>query len=242
MGNDLASTPVMLCGGDHLKKKFLTRLIEEPLMASDCVTEPGAGSDVAGAKIMAEKKGAFGVDLVDNVIISEEVGWGCSGTLEGRASYLAKHLSHKFSTLCIVFKVRFIDSKDRTEFDVATANCRMLIKKDEHKCKVKLYEYGHNQIKENATAWTTNQTVPNVAVGILFGGEAEAEKLFLKEGVFRNPGSGNPEKLTFGLKGKTMNKEDIEGLLAGAFKEAYDKRSQEISLFVTTLKAINERT
>ncbi|KAI1699781.1 acyl-CoA dehydrogenase, middle domain-containing protein [Ditylenchus destructor] len=57
MGNDLASTPVILCGSDHLKKKFLTRLIEEPLMASYCVTEPGAGSDVAGAKTKAEKKG-----------------------------------------------------------------------------------------------------------------------------------------------------------------------------------------
>ncbi|KAI1706992.1 acyl-CoA dehydrogenase, middle domain-containing protein [Ditylenchus destructor] len=57
MANDLASTPVILCGSDHLKKKFLTRLIEEPLMASYCVTEPGAGSDVAGAKTKAEKKG-----------------------------------------------------------------------------------------------------------------------------------------------------------------------------------------
>lgn len=33
MGNDLASTPLILCGNDDVKKRFLSRLIEEPLMA-----------------------------------------------------------------------------------------------------------------------------------------------------------------------------------------------------------------
>ena len=32
-------------------------MIEEPLMCAYCVTEPGAGSDVAGAKTKAVKKG-----------------------------------------------------------------------------------------------------------------------------------------------------------------------------------------
>lgn len=40
-----------------MKKRFLTRLIEEPCVVSYCVTEPGAGSDVASAKTRAEKKG-----------------------------------------------------------------------------------------------------------------------------------------------------------------------------------------
>lgn len=31
--------------------------MEEPLLAAYCVTEPGAGSDVAGVKTKAEKKG-----------------------------------------------------------------------------------------------------------------------------------------------------------------------------------------
>jgi len=31
--------------------------MEEPIVASYCVTEPGAGSDVAGLKTKAEKKG-----------------------------------------------------------------------------------------------------------------------------------------------------------------------------------------
>lgn len=33
MANDLASSPLILCGNDDIKKRFLTRLIEEPLMA-----------------------------------------------------------------------------------------------------------------------------------------------------------------------------------------------------------------
>uniref|UniRef100_A0A7E4W299 Acyl-CoA dehydrogenase NM domain-like protein n=1 Tax=Panagrellus redivivus TaxID=6233 RepID=A0A7E4W299_PANRE len=55
--NDLASTPVQIAGSEAVKKKFLTRLTEEPLVAAYCVTEPGAGSDVAGLKTRAEKKG-----------------------------------------------------------------------------------------------------------------------------------------------------------------------------------------
>ena len=33
LGNDLAATPLILCASDEIKKKFLTRLIDEPLMA-----------------------------------------------------------------------------------------------------------------------------------------------------------------------------------------------------------------
>ncbi|ODM86739.1 putative medium-chain specific acyl-CoA dehydrogenase, mitochondrial [Orchesella cincta] len=39
------------------KKKYIGRLVEEPIVASYCVTEPGAGSDVNGVKTRAEKKG-----------------------------------------------------------------------------------------------------------------------------------------------------------------------------------------
>ncbi|CAD5230261.1 unnamed protein product [Bursaphelenchus okinawaensis] len=55
--NDLACTPLLLAGSQEIKKKFLGRLVEEPLVASYCVTEPNAGSDVAGAKTKALKKG-----------------------------------------------------------------------------------------------------------------------------------------------------------------------------------------
>jgi acyl-CoA dehydrogenase len=39
------------------KKEYLGRLTKECVMASYCVTEPGAGSDVAGARTKAVKKG-----------------------------------------------------------------------------------------------------------------------------------------------------------------------------------------
>ncbi|OXA65037.1 medium-chain specific acyl-CoA dehydrogenase, mitochondrial [Folsomia candida] len=56
-GSGLAAAPVLLGGNEAQKKKFVGRLCEEPIVASYCVTEPGAGSDVAGLKTRAEKKG-----------------------------------------------------------------------------------------------------------------------------------------------------------------------------------------
>ncbi|KAJ1976770.1 hypothetical protein H4R35_002563 [Dimargaris xerosporica] len=55
--NNLAQAPVILAGNTEQKKKYLGRLTEEPLMTAYCVTEPGAGSDVAGIQTRAEKKG-----------------------------------------------------------------------------------------------------------------------------------------------------------------------------------------
>lgn len=75
-------TPVIIGGSKEQQKKYLGRMIEEPIVAVSigynffiiahqqkfklncacsfkayCVTEPGAGSDVAGTKTKAEKKG-----------------------------------------------------------------------------------------------------------------------------------------------------------------------------------------
>jgi acyl-CoA dehydrogenase len=55
--NGLASAPVALAASDELKKEYLGRLTEEPLLASFCLTEPDAGSDVSGMKTTAVKKG-----------------------------------------------------------------------------------------------------------------------------------------------------------------------------------------
>jgi alkylation response protein AidB-like acyl-CoA dehydrogenase len=49
--------PVILAGNDQQKKKYLGRMTEEPLKCAYCVTEPGAGSDVAGITTTAERKG-----------------------------------------------------------------------------------------------------------------------------------------------------------------------------------------
>ena len=45
----------MIEGNEEQKKKYLTRLIEEPIMCAYGVTEPNAGSDVAGIKTKAVK-------------------------------------------------------------------------------------------------------------------------------------------------------------------------------------------
>lgn len=55
--NGLAQSPLVLAASEEQKKKYLGRQTEECLMAAYCVTEPGAGSDVAGIKTRAEKKG-----------------------------------------------------------------------------------------------------------------------------------------------------------------------------------------
>lgn len=56
-GNGLAEAPVILAASDAQKKKYLGRMTEAPLQAAYCVTEPGAGSDVAGIQTRAVKKG-----------------------------------------------------------------------------------------------------------------------------------------------------------------------------------------
>jgi acyl-CoA dehydrogenase len=57
MANGLAATPVVLGGSEELKKKYLGMLTEEPKLASFCLTEPDAGSDVGGMKTRAVRKG-----------------------------------------------------------------------------------------------------------------------------------------------------------------------------------------
>ncbi|KAI8072547.1 acyl-CoA dehydrogenase/oxidase [Gongronella butleri] len=55
--NNLAEAPLVVAGSDEQKQKYLGRMTEAPLMASYGVTEPGAGSDVAGLTTNAVKKG-----------------------------------------------------------------------------------------------------------------------------------------------------------------------------------------
>jgi acyl-CoA dehydrogenase len=55
--NGLASTPVMLGGSEEIKREYLGRLIEAPLLASFCLTEPDAGSDVSGMRTTAQRSG-----------------------------------------------------------------------------------------------------------------------------------------------------------------------------------------
>ena len=55
--NGLASAPVILAGSEEVKQKYLGMLTEELKFASFCLTEPGAGSDVASMRTRATKQG-----------------------------------------------------------------------------------------------------------------------------------------------------------------------------------------
>jgi len=70
--NGLGSMPIMIAGNEEQKKKYLTRLIEEPIMCAYGVTEPGAGSDVASITTKAVRKG-------DDYVINGQKMWITNG-------------------------------------------------------------------------------------------------------------------------------------------------------------------
>ncbi|MFE6691569.1 acyl-CoA dehydrogenase family protein [Streptomyces sp. NPDC057743] len=57
--NKLGSLPVILSGGEELKKKYLAPLAQGDAMFSYCLSEPDAGSDAAGMKTKAVRDGDF---------------------------------------------------------------------------------------------------------------------------------------------------------------------------------------
>jgi acyl-CoA dehydrogenase len=57
MCNGLAAAPVGIGGSEEIKKQYLGMLTEEPKLASFCLTEPDAGSDVSAMRTTAVKQG-----------------------------------------------------------------------------------------------------------------------------------------------------------------------------------------
>jgi acyl-CoA dehydrogenase len=55
--NDLAAAPVLLGGSEDIKTEYLGMLAEEPKLASFCLTEPEAGSDVSAMRTTAMRRG-----------------------------------------------------------------------------------------------------------------------------------------------------------------------------------------
>ena len=55
--NGLALTPLLLAGSEALKRTYLERVTQAPVLASFCLTEPGAGSDVAAIATRAVRRG-----------------------------------------------------------------------------------------------------------------------------------------------------------------------------------------
>lgn len=57
MCNDLGLTPILVGGSEEQKKEWLGACTQEFKMISFCLSEPEAGSDVAGMQLLAEKDG-----------------------------------------------------------------------------------------------------------------------------------------------------------------------------------------
>jgi len=82
-GSGLGQTPVIMAGNAEQKKKYLGRLVDEPIVAAYAVTEPGAGSDVNGVKTKAEKKG-------DEWVINGQKMWITNGGIANWYFVLAR--------------------------------------------------------------------------------------------------------------------------------------------------------
>ncbi|MCC6216054.1 MAG: acyl-CoA dehydrogenase family protein [Polyangiaceae bacterium] len=74
LANTLALTPIKLGGNDDQKRRYLGRLVSEPIFASYCTTEPVAGSDVAGLKTSFTRKG-------DDFVLNGEKCWITNATM-----------------------------------------------------------------------------------------------------------------------------------------------------------------
>lgn len=81
--NTLGEAPVILAGNDAQKKKYLTRMAEEPLICAYCVTEPSAGSDVAGVRTKAVRKG-------DEYVLNGQKQWITNGGIANWYFVLAR--------------------------------------------------------------------------------------------------------------------------------------------------------
>jgi acyl-CoA dehydrogenase len=57
VANDLANLPIILAGTEEQKKRLLSHFGEKLKFASFCLTEPGAGSDVASMSTTARREG-----------------------------------------------------------------------------------------------------------------------------------------------------------------------------------------
>jgi len=80
--NMLGAMPLLVAGTDEQQKKYLSRLIEEPIFAAYCCSEPGAGSDVAGLSTKVEKKG-------DEYVLNGQKRWITNGGVASWYTVLA---------------------------------------------------------------------------------------------------------------------------------------------------------
>ena len=83
MLNQLATLPILVGGNDAQKKKYFPRLTEGGEIMAYCMTEPDAGSDVAGIKTTAVRKG-------DHFILNGAKTWITDGPVANYFTVFAK--------------------------------------------------------------------------------------------------------------------------------------------------------
>jgi len=72
MCNDLGLTPIVVAGTDDQKREWLAPAAAKFMLISFCLSEPGAGSDVAGLQLLAEKDG-------DDYVLNGTKAWITNG-------------------------------------------------------------------------------------------------------------------------------------------------------------------
>jgi acyl-CoA dehydrogenase len=96
--NSLAALPLLIAGTDAQKKKYLSRLIAEPIFAAYCCSEPDAGSDVAGLSTKVERHG-------DDYVLNGQKRWITNGGVASWYTVLAtfdRGLRHKGIAVFVV--------------------------------------------------------------------------------------------------------------------------------------------
>ncbi|MXX28047.1 MAG: acyl-CoA dehydrogenase [Caldilineaceae bacterium SB0668_bin_21] len=83
MLNQLATLPLLIAGSDEQKRRYLPWIADDGKVAAYCVTEPDAGSDVAGIKSTALRRD-------DNYILNGSKTWITDGPVASFFSVFAK--------------------------------------------------------------------------------------------------------------------------------------------------------
>lgn len=83
LANSLALTPILIAGTPEQLRKFVQPFTEQPLLAAFCLTEPNAGSDVAGMQSTAERHG-------DEYVINARKHWITNGSVASLYTLFAK--------------------------------------------------------------------------------------------------------------------------------------------------------
>lgn len=236
-GTCLGQTPVVLAGNAEQKKKYLGRLLEEPLLAAYCVTEPGAGSDVANVKTKAEKKG-------DEYIINGQKMWITNGGLANWYFLFARTDPNPKTPASKAFTAFIVDrdtpgiTPGRKEINMGqrASDTRGISFEDVRVPKENVLMGEGSGFKVDM--WTFDKTRPTVAagaVGLAHRALDEATKYSLERKAFGIPIAGH-QAVAFMLADMSMGVETARMAWMRASFEA-DQNSPNKRLYASIAKS-----